>query len=81
MTPLPAKKITVPLPQLLTHGLYTPREAARRLYLLCDELEQRQVPTEVVAEVRALSERFTRHLQELPVFCERLERLAQSMRP
>lgn len=68
-------------PNPLTPEPYTPREAARRLYVLCDELEQRQVPTEVVAEVRALSERFTRHLQELPVFCERLERLAQSLRP
>jgi D-serine deaminase-like pyridoxal phosphate-dependent protein len=60
---------------------YTPREAANRLYLLCDELEQRHVPADVVTEIRTLSERFTRHLQELPVFCERLERLAQSMRP
>lgn len=70
MTPNPA----VPDP-------YSPREAAHRLYLLCDELELRQVPAEVVTEVRALSERFTRHLQELPVFCERLEQLARSIRP
>lgn len=60
---------------------YTAREAANRLYQLCDELLQRQVAAEVVTEVRALSEHFTRHLQELPVFCERLEHLARSMRP
>jgi len=60
---------------------YAPREAAHRLYALCDELEQRPIAAEVVAEIRALSERFTRHLQELPVFCERLEHLARSMRP
>lgn len=67
-------------PTPLTPDPYTPREAANRLYLLCDELEQRQVPAEVVTEIRALSERFTRHLQELPVFAERLERLARNLR-
>lgn len=60
---------------------YTPLEAARRLSLLCDELERRQVASEIVAELRSLSERFTAHLQGLPVLCERLEQLARAMRP
>jgi len=60
---------------------YTPLEAARRLYLLCDELEQRQVAGEVVAELRLLSERFTAHLQGLPVLCQRIEQLARAMQP
>lgn len=60
---------------------YTPLEAARRLSLLCDELEQRQVACEVVAELRLLSERFTAHLQGLPVLCQRIEQLARAMQP
>ena len=43
----------------------TPREA--------DELERRQVPADQVEELRALSDRFTRHIQGLPVFWERLK--------
>ena len=34
----------------------TPREAADRLYDVCDELERRQVPADQVEELRALSE-------------------------
>ena len=51
----------------------TPRVAAERLYALCDELERRQVPADQVEELRALSDRFTRHIQGLPVFWERLK--------
>ena len=32
----------------------TPREAADRLFDLCDELERRQVPADQVEELRAL---------------------------
>jgi len=69
-----------PIPNL-SEEPYTPLEAARRLSLLCDELERRQVASEIVAELRSLSERFTAHLQGLPVVCERLEQLARAMRP
>lgn len=34
----------------------TPREAADRLYDLCDELERRQVPPDQVEELRELDE-------------------------
>ena len=50
----------------------TPHEAVNRLYLLCDELERRQVPADQVEAVRALSARFLRHLQGQCVFWERL---------
>lgn len=68
-------------PKPITPEPYTAREAANRLYLLCDELERRQVAADVVNDIRALSERFTRHLQELPVWCERLEHLARGVQP
>ena len=55
----------------------TPREAADRLYTLCDELERRQVPGDQVEELRGLSERYTRHIQGLPVFWERLQDYAR----
>ena len=69
MTPMP----NVPEP-------FTPRQAAERLYTICDDLALRQVSAETVAEIRDLSQRFTRHFQELPVFCQRLEQIAQGMR-
>ena len=56
---------------------YTPREAATRLYALCDELERRQVPGDLVEELRALSERYTRHIQGLAMFWERLQDYAR----
>ncbi len=65
MTPLP-----------FDHG-DTPREAADRLYNLCDELERRQVPTDLVEEVRGLSERFLRHMAGQYAFWERLEDYAR----
>ncbi len=55
----------------------TPREAADRLYSLCDELERRQVPTDQVEELRALSERFRSHMASQLVFWERLENYAR----
>lgn len=60
---------------------YTPKEAADRLYMLCDELEHRQVPGDLVEELRGLSERFTRHLQAMPVFWERLQDFARRSAP
>ena len=56
---------------------YTPREAADRLYSLCDELELRQVPGDLVEELRGLSERYTRHIQGMSVFWERLQNYAR----
>ncbi len=58
----------------------TPREAADRLYDLCDELEQRQVPANQVEELRALSDRFKRHMAGQYVFWERLENYARKQR-
>ena len=59
---------------------YTPKQAAHRLYAVCDELEQRQVAPEVVATLRELSERFRDYLKQLPVVWERVEELARSNR-
>ena len=58
----------------------TPRAAAVRLYKLCDELERRQVPTDQVEELRALSERFRSHLASQFAFWERLEHYARRQR-
>lgn len=58
----------------------TPREAANRLYDLCDELERRQVPADQVEEVRALSDRFKRHMAGQYAFWERLENYARKQR-
>ena len=55
----------------------TPREAADRLYALCDELERRQVPADQVEELRALSERFLSHMAGQFAFWERLEHYAR----
>ncbi len=60
---------------------YTPRQAAWRLYDICDELEQRHLAPEVLAEIRDLCQLFINHMEELPVFCERLEKLARSLQP
>ena len=66
-------------PLQFNHG-DTPREAAVRLYKLCDELERRQVPTDQVEELRALSERFRSHLASQFAFWERLENYARGQR-
>ena len=58
----------------------TPRQAAHRLYLLCDELERRQVPLDQVEELRALSQRFLDHLAHADVFWERLQHFAARQR-
>ena len=55
----------------------TPREAADRLYDLCDELERRQVPADQVEELRALNERFLSHMAGQFAFWERLEHYAR----
>ncbi len=51
---------------------YSPHEATDRLHVLCDELERRQVPADQVEALRALGDRFLRHMQEQCVFWERL---------
>lgn len=66
--------MTPPLP--LDSG-DTPREAAVRLYVLCDELEHRQVPADQVEELRSLSERFLQHMAGQFAFWERLEHYAR----
>ena len=55
----------------------TPREAADRLFDLCDELERRQVPSDQVEEPRALSQRFLNHMAGQYAFWERLEDYAR----
>lgn len=63
-------------PPPFDHG-DTPREAADRLYSLCDELERRQVPADQVEELRALSDRFLQHMAGQFAFWERLEDYAR----
>ena len=58
-------------------GSYTPREAADRLYDLCDALELRQVPIHQVEELRGLSQRFLSHMAGQYAFWERLEDYAR----
>ena len=55
----------------------TPREAADRLYALCEELEHHQVPTHQVEELRDLSGRFLHHMAGQFAFWERLEKYAR----
>ncbi|MFN8613796.1 MAG: hypothetical protein U0931_40055 [Vulcanimicrobiota bacterium] len=54
-----------------------PRDAADRLYDLCDELTRRQVPADQVEELRALSQRFLQHMAGQYAFWERLEDYAR----
>ena len=68
MTPTP--------PPLFDDG-DTPREAADRLFDLCDELERRQVPGDQVEELRALSQSFLQHMAGQFAFWERLEDYAR----
>lgn len=58
----------------------TPRQAAHRLYQLCDELERCQMPFDQVEELRALSQRFLDHLAQADVFWERLQNFAARQR-
>ncbi len=67
-------------PPLLLDSDDTPREAANRLYALCDELDRRQVPADQVEELRALSERFLSHMANQFAFWERLESYARRQR-
>lgn len=69
--------MTPPLP---FDGGGTPREAAGRLYALCDELERRHVPTDQVEELRALSERFRNHMASQFAYWERLEDYARKQK-
>ncbi len=55
----------------------TPREAADRLFDLCDELERRQLHADQVKELRALSQRFLQHMAGQYAFWERLEDYAR----
>lgn len=58
----------------------TPRQAAHRLYQLCNELERCQVPLDQVEELRDLSQRFLDHLAHADVFWERLQNFAARQR-
>ena len=55
----------------------TPREAADRLFDLCDELERRLVPADQVEELRTLRQRFLNHMAGRYAFWERLEDYAR----
>ena len=68
--------MTPPPPAPLESG-DTPREAADRLYDLCNALERCQVPSDQVEELRALSQRFLSHMAGQFVFWERLEDYAR----
>lgn len=58
----------------------TPREAADRLFDLCDELERRLVPADQVEELRALCQRFQHHMAGQYAFWERLGEYARRQR-
>lgn len=60
-------------------GSYTPREAADRLYDLCDALERCQV-NDQVEELRALGDRFRNHMAGQFAFWERLEDYARKQK-
>lgn len=55
----------------------TPREAADRLYDLCDALDRCHAPSDQVEELRALSQCFLRHMAGQYAFWERLEDYAR----
>ncbi len=61
-------------------GSYAPREAADRLYDLCDALERCQVPNDQVEELRTLSDRFRDHMAGQFAFWEKLENYARSQK-
>ena len=61
-------------------GSYNPREAADRLYDLCDALERCQVPNDQVEELRTLSDRFSHHMAGQFAFWERLEDYARKQK-
>ena len=55
----------------------TPFEAADRLYDLAGKLERCDVPAEHIEALRLISQRFTRHLNGLASFSDRLQGLAE----
>ncbi len=66
--------MTPPPPAPLESG-DTPREAAQRLYTLCEELERRQVAGDQVEGPTALSQRFLSHLEGPISYLEVIETL------
>jgi len=55
----------------------TPHEATDRLYHLAGKLERYDVPVEHIEALRLISQRFTRHLNGLAGFYDRLRDLAE----
>ena len=55
----------------------TPHEATDRLYDLAGKLERCEVPAEHIEALRLISRRFTRHLNGLAGFYDRLRDLAE----
>jgi len=55
----------------------TPHEAIDRLYHLAGKLERYDVPAEHIEGLRLISQRFTRHLNGLADFYDRLRDLAE----
>ena len=56
---------------------YTAYEAAHRLHVISDLLEVYQVPAEQLDELKAISSRFTRQINTLPLFRDGLIEFAQ----
>ena len=55
----------------------SPHEATDRLYDLAGKLERHGVPAEHIGALRLISLRFTRHLNGLAAFSNRLHDLAE----
>ena len=55
----------------------TPHEAADRLWAIAGELERHGVPAEHVEALQLISQLFTRHLNGLATFSDRLQDLAE----
>jgi hypothetical protein len=64
------------MPQLPDDYL-TPHEAAERLWATATALGQHGVPAEHIEALQLISQRFTRHLNGLATFSDRLHDLAE----
>ena len=60
---------------------YSPMEAVARLAVICDQLRNYNVPLEHIDQLRRISQRFTRHLDRLIDWNDRLQYLPERFYP
>jgi hypothetical protein len=60
-----------------TDDYLTPHEASERLWHLATALEKHGVPAKHIEALQLISQRFTRHLNGLAAFSDRLHGLAE----